>query len=505
MEWLNSGCWMPRGKAIFLPFPLPVDQDSVGNFFRSNQPMKIHFCGAAGTTTGSQHLLEVNGLRILLDCGLFQGHRKESYEKNRHFPYYDPASVDALILSHAHIDHSGNIPNLVKQGFDGNIYCTFATRDLCQIMLADSARIQQADADYLNRKRKHTKLPPIAPLYEPLDAERCMRNFVNVGYDRSLPVGEGVTMTLVDAGHILGAAQVILDIVDKDDGKRKRLLFSGDVGRGNNDLLNDPVAVPDVDLMIMESTYGGVTHEASASSSKRLQHILNEALQTGGKIIIPAFAVERTQQLLFALHQMLEKDEIPDVPVYVDSPLAVNATEVFRLHPECFNHKVYNMLFEPSNPFGFEGLTLIRTVRGSQELNDKKGAGIIISASGMCEAGRVLHHLKNHIGDPATTVLFVGHCAENTLGRRIRDGVSPVNILGKSYKVRAKVEAVDSLSGHADHNELLRYFEATGGSKSTVWLVHGEAERSHALAQALRPLAGDRTVLAAELGEVALA
>ena len=306
--------------------------------------MKLTFCGAAGTTTGSQHLLEINGQRILLDCGLYQGHRKDTYERNKNFRF-DPASLDAVVLSHAHIDHSGNLPNLVKQGFDGPIYTTFATRDLCSVMLQDSARIQMGDVKYLNRKRKKDKLPPVEPLYDERDAELCLRQFVNVGYERSLMIANGIRVTFLDAGHILGSAQVLLDVEETETKEHKRFLFSGDVGRGSNALLRDPVPVDEVDYLLMESTYGGREHEHPSDASHHFARLIKEALNRNGKIIIPSFAVERTQQLLYAFNELLESGEIPDIPIYVDSPLAVNATEIFRLHPECFNQDLVSEKF----------------------------------------------------------------------------------------------------------------------------------------------------------------
>jgi len=447
--------------------------------------MKLKFCGAAGTTTGSQHLLEINGKRILLDCGLYQGDRKAAYDINCCFPHFDPASIDCVILSHAHIDHSGNLPNLCRKGFAGNIFATDGTRDLCQIMLADSARIQEGDIEWLNKHRVKAGLSLAEPLYSEQDAEKCLRQVVTVSYERPLWVSEGVKVTFFDAGHILGSAQVLLEIDDRDDGKRKRFLFSGDIGRSSNEILRDPVPVRDVDFLLMESTYGGREHEAPPGTNDVLGERINAALRRGGKILIPAFAVERTQQLLYVLHRMILAGRIPDIPVYVDSPLAVSATEIYRLHPECFNEAVYQTLFEKENPFGFESLTLVRSVKGSMELNGLKGSAIIIAASGMCEAGRILHHLKNNIGDSRTTVLFVGFCAEHTLGRRIRDGEKEVSIFGERHHVRAHVEAIDSFSGHADHSELLDWFDRTTGPKHKVWLIHGERENAGVLRNAL--------------------
>jgi len=445
--------------------------------------MKITFCGAAGTTTGSQHLIEANGSRILLDCGLYQGRRDDTYDRNRNFQF-DPATIDAVVLSHAHIDHSGNLPNLTSNGFQGNIYSTFATRDLCQIMLLDSARIQNQDTKWLNKRRAKKGLPEIEPIYSEQDAEECVRHFVNIGYDRSLPIADGITLTFIDAGHILGSAQVILDIVE--DGVSKRLLFSGDVGRGNNDLLRDPAVAENVDYLLMESTYGNREHELPTQANHLLKDILVKALEKNGKVIIPAFAVERTQQLIYVLHELTEAGDLPDVPIYVDSPLAVNATEIFRIHPECFNEEVYEFLFEKRNPFGFESLHMVRKVTESKKLNEVQEPAIIISASGMCEAGRILHHLRNNIEDDRNTILFVGYCAENTLGWKIRNEWKEVPILGDKFDVRADVQILDSFSGHADQSELLEYFDRMGGSKEKVFLVHGEESQSEALCEVLR-------------------
>ncbi|MCB1206520.1 MAG: MBL fold metallo-hydrolase [Verrucomicrobiae bacterium] len=445
--------------------------------------MKITFCGAAETTTGSQHLIDINGSRILLDCGLYQGRRDEANERNRHF-LFDPASIDTVILSHAHIDHSGNLPSLTSRGFKGSIYSTFATRDLCQIMLADAARIQAQDVKWLNKHRAKEGKPDLEPLYTEMEAEECVRQFVTIGYERSIPVADGVTLTFIDAGHILGAAQVVLDLNEK--GRKRRLLFSGDVGRGNNELLRDPAVPEDVDYLIMESTYGNREHELPTQANHLLRDILVRALERKGKVIIPSFAVERTQQLIYVLHRLSEAGEIPNVPIYVDSPLAVGATEIFRLHPECFNDEVYNFLFEKRDPFGFENLSLIRKVTDSKALNDLHEPAIIISASGMCEAGRVLHHLRNNIEDPRNTVLFVGYCAEHTLGAKIRRGDAEVPILGDRFSVRAKIEILDSFSGHADRSELLHYFDTMTGPKERVFLVHGEKESAHALCETLR-------------------
>ena len=462
--------------------------------------MKLKFCGAAGTTTGSQHLLEIKGKKILLDCGLYQGHRDDAQRRNRHFPF-DPAELDAIVLSHAHIDHSGNLPNLVKSGYQGNVYSTFATRDLCQIMLLDSARIQAYDIEWLNRKLKKKGEPALEPIYTERDAEACMRHFVNVGYERAIPIADGVTLTFLDAGHILGSAQVVLDLEEASTGRSKRLVFSGDVGRGGNDILRDPVVPEGVDYLIMESTYGAREHDLPTNANDEIAATLNRTLKRGGKVVIPSFAVGRTQQLIYTLHQLSESKQIPDVPIYVDSPLAVNATEIFRLHPECFNEEIYDFLFEKRNPFGFENLTLIRNVSGSKKLNERDDPCIIISASGMCEAGRILHHLRNSIGSQKNTILFVGYCATNTLGWKIREGHEEVNIFGEPYDVRAAIEIMDSFSGHADRSELLDYFDTMSGPKEKVWLVHGEPTQSESLCGALRERGSAGSVEVAELNQ----
>ncbi|MEG0143440.1 MAG: MBL fold metallo-hydrolase [Akkermansia sp.] len=466
--------------------------------------MKISFCGAAGTTTGSQHLIEVNGSRILLDCGMYQGRREEAQHINRDFPFFEPTTIDQVVLSHAHIDHSGNLPNLVKKGFKGNIYSTYATRDLCQIMLADAARIQEHDCAFVNKMntRRGIKAPIAEPIYTEEDAVASMRLFVNIGYERPLMIADGVSLTFFDAGHILGAAQVCLYFVYLEEGNNKtRLLFSGDVGRGNNELLRDPVVVPNVDILLMETTYGGRYHEAPARDDDTFRECIKESLKLGGRIYIPSFAVERTQQLLYLLNKAYHESALPLLPVFVDSPMAVSATEIFRLHPECFNKEVYDFLFQEKDPFGFEHLRLIRSVAESQDLNRLSRQAIIISASGMCEAGRILHHLANSISNPKNTILFVGYCAANTLGRKIMDGWKKVPILGKDYEVRASVKELDSFSGHADHGELLSYFKKMGGSKEKVFLVHGDYDASVVFENELRRIPDKREIHIAERGE----
>lgn len=450
--------------------------------------MRIQFHGACRTTTGSMYLLQVNGARILLECGLYQGRRADAYERNLHFAF-DPATVDVAILSHAHIDHVGNFPNLVKKGFRGSIYCTFATHTLAGVMLKDSAKIQEADIDFLNRIRAKEGLPPAEPLYNQHDAELASRQFVAVGYDRPVYVADGVQVTFVDAGHMLGSAQVVLDIKEGD--RKFRYLFSGDVGRGEDPILKDPARVEGVDFLQIESTYGCREHEERKRAGDEAMEKIEATIKRGGKVIIPAFAVGRTQQVVYKLHQEIRARHLPPVPVYVDSPLAVNATEIHRLHPECFNEEIYQFLTKVANPFEMENLTYVRRAADSRKLADLRGPAIIISASGMAEAGRILHHLRNHIGDPKNLILFVGYCAENTLGAQILAGKSPVRIFGEPFEVRAQIARADALSGHADQHELREYVQNLGEGKDglqKIFVVHGEEDQALCFGEALRKM-----------------
>lgn len=444
--------------------------------------MKITSFGAARTTTGSKHLLEINGQKILLDCGMFQGKREESYERNKNLPF-NPQELTAVILSHAHIDHSGNLPTLGIHGFQGNIYTTFATRDLCNIMLADSAKVQAQDLAYVNKKREKKNLPPFHPIYTQQQVEDIMGHFVAIDYNRPIPIADGVTATFIDAGHILGSAQIIIDY--KEEGVKKRFLFSGDVGRGKHEILRDPMSCENIDYVLLESTYGGRKHEDIKSLKKDLCRIVNETIERKGKLLIPTFAVGRAQQVVYMLHQLREVDCFPKIPIYVDSPLAVNATEIFRLHPECYNTEIHDYLMSNKSPFGWADIHYIREVSLSMELNKIHEPIIILSASGMCEAGRILHHLANNIEDERNTVLFVGHCAENTLGAKILSGEKKVNIFGEPHYVKMKVERLEAFSGHADHDELIAYTHRVTGKKSRFMLVHGEPEYCEALQKGL--------------------
>jgi metallo-beta-lactamase family protein len=457
--------------------------------------MKIQFWGAVRTVTGSTHLLMVNGSRILLDCGLFQGKRQESFERNRNLPF-DGNTIDALILSHAHIDHSGNIPSLVKDGFKGNIYTTPATRDLCSAMLRDSGHIQEYDVVYINKKRAKKGLPPVEPLYTVDDAAESLKYFVTVGYSRPLPVVPGVSVTFRDAGHILGSAIVVLDV--EENNQKSRLVFTGDLGRKDMPILRDPEIVEEVDHLIIESTYGDRQHDPAEAASKALRDVIVDTYRRGGKVIVPAFSVGRTQELVYALHQLTEAKDIPELPIFVDSPLSVNVTEIFRLHPECYDQEVNQFLSEGDrrDPFGFHRLTYIRSVEGSKDLNFLREPAVIISASGMCEAGRILHHLKNSIEDPRNTVLIVGWQAPHTLGRRLVERQPVVKIFGEEYSLKARVETINGFSAHADRDELLDYVRQLGaGRLKAALVVHGEETSSLSLADGLRDLGVPRVIV----------
>ncbi len=437
--------------------------------------MRLTFHGAVRTVTGSLHMVETGDIRLFLDCGLFQGRRAESLERNTQFPS-PPEDVDAVVLSHAHLDHCGNLPTLVASGFRGPIYCTPATRDLTALILRDAAKVQQQDADFVSRIRRRHGESEVKPLYDLRMAERAINRLVAIPYDHPFRIGQ-VNVTFRDAGHILGSAMVLVEA----DGRR--LGFTGDLGRPGSAIVRDPEALPEVDVLITESTYGDRDHLPRADAIAHLTNVIKDTMGRGGKVLIPSFAVGRTQEVVFVLHQQREAGALPRIDIYVDSPMAINATEIFRVHAECFDDEVRAHL-ERHDPFGFKGLHYVRADAESKALNDKSEPFVVIATSGMAEAGRIRHHLRQHIGDPRSTVLFVGYQAEHTLGRRLEDGVSPVRIFGEPYEVKIRVERADAFSAHADRSELLAWARRVPRI-GRAFCVHGDQAPATAYAAAL--------------------
>ena len=445
--------------------------------------MRIHFHGAAQTVTGSQHLLEVNGHRLLLDCGLYQGRRADTYERNLNFAY-DPRSVDAVILSHAHIDHCGNLPNLVRRGYEGPIYAVPATVDLAKIMMADSGHIQESDAEFVNKKRLRRGEAPIQPLYTEADAKNAGELFGGAGYNEAFEPVPGVTARFVEAGHILGSAAISLEVEEK--GRKIRFWFSGDIGRYKLPLLRDPILPEAVDFLLMECTYGDKPHDDPSAAFEEFREVVLRTIKRGGRVIIPAFAVGRTQELVYHLNIMMFAKDVPPVPVFVDSPLAVNASNVFTKHPEVFDAETRWFVQQARHPaLDFKMLTYVQSVEESKALNLRKDPMIIISASGMAETGRILHHLKNNIENPLNTVCIVSWQAPHTLGRRLVDREKQVKIFGEPYTVNAEIATIGGLSGHAGQDLLTKYALHVKDTVKKVFLVHGEEMPARALTQKL--------------------
>ena len=454
--------------------------------------MKITFNGAARTVTGSQYLLELNGSRILLECGLFQGRRVETYQRNRTFQF-NPKTIDAVLLSHAHIDHSGNLPNLIKQQYRGPIYATPATVDLANVMLQDSGHIHEADAEFMNKKRlRHGELP-LEPLYTLADAEQVAQYFHPKDYGQPFEVLPGLMAEFVEAGHILGSAAIHLEVQEK--GRKTRFWFSGDIGRYELPLLRDPVLPHDTDTLMMECTYGDKPHDNPLVAHHEFHEVVQQAIVRGGKVIIPAFAVGRTQELVYSLNMLVTSGKLMHIPVFVDSPLALHATQVFDKHPECFDSETLEFIRSGEHPaLNFSGLKYIQSVEESKALNNQKGPMIIISASGMAEAGRILHHLKNNIEDEKNTILIVGWQAPNTLGRRLADREPVVKIFGEEYQRRAAVMTIGGLSSHAGQDTLVKYALAAKDQLKQIILVHGEEDAAIAFQERLRLNGLDRFV-----------
>ena len=449
--------------------------------------LSLSFHGAAKSTTGSRHLLTLDDKNILMDCGLYQGRRKNTYERNLNFTF-DPTSVHSALLSHAHIDHSGNLPNLVKQGFKGPIYCTSATADLCRLMLRDSAFIQEKDAAWINkRNRKRNRPEDVQPIYTMDDADQCIEALHGIHYHKTVNVLHDLKATFYDAGHILGSSSIVLDI--RRGEQKYRLVFSGDIGRVGLPLLRDPEIAHNVNWLIMEGTYGSRTHDPIGEAKAELREAIVRVAGRGGKIIVPSFSVERTQEIIYYLNELYNEDDLPPIPIYVDSPLAINVTSVFRLHPECFDGETRDVLVEDPDVFGFKRLSYTRKVEESKKINATRMPCMVISASGMCEAGRIVHHLRNSIEDPKNCILFVGYQAQGTLGRRIVERQPEVKIWGDVFKVRAEIVTLNTMSGHADKNELFDYArlvkEASPEFKK-LFLVHGEEAGLDELAARMR-------------------
>ncbi|MBK6611573.1 MAG: MBL fold metallo-hydrolase [Chitinophagales bacterium] len=441
--------------------------------------MQIKFCGAAREVTGSSHLLILdNGYTILLDCGLYQGQDEDLQNLNRSW-HFKPYEIDCVVLSHAHIDHCGRLPMLVRDGFKGNIYCTHATRDLCAILLLDSAKIQERDTEYSKRHKKQSggETTDDEPLYTEQDVRRAMQQFITLPYERPFNICSEVKVMFRDNGHILGSASVTLKI--EQEGKPATTFgFTGDIGRPNRPILRDPIPMPHCDYLICESTYGDRLHKSNPDERDALLKIIKDTcLKNHGKLLIPAFSVGRTQELIYALDRLEHEHKLPRVPVYVDSPLSTSATQIYLSHPDCFDADIMRYMLTDPNPFGFQNLRYIRRVEESKTLNYQNEASIIISASGMANAGRIKHHLRNNLEKTSTTVLMVGYCAPGTLGRRLRDGEPEVRIFGETINVNATIEILESFSAHGDQKEMLDFIENQDRDRlQQIFLVHGEYE-----------------------------
>ncbi|MTB52359.1 MBL fold metallo-hydrolase RNA specificity domain-containing protein [Lewinella sp. W8] len=462
--------------------------------------MHIQFCGAAREVTGSAHLITLDdGYKILLDCGLYQGNSREMEDFNESF-LFDAESIDCLILSHAHIDHTGRVPKLVKDGFKGQIYATHATRSLCAIMLLDSAFIQEKDAEYYNKKNgKFGKGKQ--PLYTRKDVKPTMDRFVGLPYDIWERIHPDVEIQYRDAGHILGSGSVTLRIT-RDNGKTTTIGFTGDIGRPNRPILRDPKKMPACDYIICESTYGDREHDLPPDELDRFLRIIKKTcVEDKGKLLIPAFSVGRTQEIVYMLDRLESSGKLPNIPVYVDSPLAVNATTVFGSHPECYDNDLHEYMLTDDNPFGFNNLRYIREVEDSKALNFLKGPAIIISASGMMNAGRSKHHLRNTMGDKKNTIFIVGYCAPQTPGGRLRDGATGLKLFGKYHELRADVVTMDSFSAHGDRSEMLDFLDGQQQHCKEIFLVHGTIDRMDTFSEGLKER-GFKKVRAPQLEDV---
>ena len=439
--------------------------------------MKIKFIGAAREVTGSKHLITTNeGKKILLDCGMFQGKGLDTDAMNRNL-MFEPAEIDYIILSHAHIDHSGLIPYMYKLGFRGSVVCTSATLDLCSIMLADSGHIQELDNKWFNKKREKQGFMPVEPIYSEQDCQKCMELFIGVAYNRRFQINDKINVKFTNSGHMLGSAVVNLELIENNE--KVHLAFTGDIGRPNNRILHAPTAFPQCDYLITESTYGNRLHpEEKESEQDLLDIVLDTCVNRNGKLIIPSFSIGRTQEIVFVLNGLYNRGLLPKIDVFVDSPLSVNATEVFRMHTECMNDDVKAAMKYDADPFGFNSLHYIKNVDESKALNDHQNPCIIISSSGMAEAGRIKHHIANNVSNWRNTILIVGYCSPTSLGARIQEtGLRFISILGEVHEVNAKIAKIEAFSGHGDYNEMKSFLACQDTSKiKKTFLVHGEYE-----------------------------
>lgn len=447
--------------------------------------MKIKFIGAAREVTGSKHLITTDsGKKILLDCGMFQGKGLETDGLNRNL-MFDPAKIDHVILTHAHIDHSGLIPYIYKLGFRGSVICTSATRDLCAIMLADSGHIQEGDVKWFNKRRVQKGLDPVEPIYTEIDARACMELFISVAYNRKFRIDSNLTVKFNNTGHMLGSGTALLEVTE--NGKTTRIAYTGDIGRPVSRILKSPQPFPQCDYLITESTYGNRLHPHQQEAEGELLRVIRETcVERGGKVIIPSFAIGRTQEVVYALNNFFNEGLLPKVNIYVDSPLAVNATDIFRLHTDILNADVAHVMLTDPDPFGFNSLFYIKSPDESKKLNSNKKPCVIISASGMMEAGRIKHHLANNIENPNNTILAVGYCAPRTLGARILEGADEVSIFGVHHPVKAKIERIEAFSGHGDYSEMADFLSCQDASQvKKVFLVHGDYEAQSAYKKTL--------------------
>ena len=447
--------------------------------------MKITFYGAAQTTTGSMHLVEANGKKILLDCGLYQGHRKEAFEKNRNLPI-ESKTIDYVVLSHAHIDHSGNLPQLARQGFRGRVFARHATMELCNVMLRDSCFLQKRDLEYVNKRRRRDGKKLFEPLYDEKDVELLMQLFTPVHMHEPREIAPGITLEFFNAGHILGSALVQLDI-KSDRGRNHRLLFSGDLGQPNQPILRHFEYPSGADILLIESTYADRLHPPADDVEASLEELLKYVDRRNSKLLIPAFSVGRTQQIIYYLNRLAAKGKVPrEFKVYIDSPLSQKATRIYADHREVYNKEARDMIAAGKDPLTYPGMVFVGTPEESMALNDAPGPMIIIAASGMCEGGRVVHHLKNCVQNPDNVVLIVGYQAENTLGRRVVEKRNPLKILGEEVELKARVEVINALSAHADRNGLLGWLDEIKDNVRHAFAVHGEPEKVSAMAELLK-------------------